>query len=56
MITLFATEEISIANIQNALKHQGANILSVVLDMHLRDKSKFANYQRAFLICSEEVF
>ena len=53
MITLFATEEIPISDIQNALKHQGATILSVVLDVHLRDKSKFTNYQKAFLICSE---
>jgi DNA-binding NtrC family response regulator len=53
MITLFATEEISITDIQNAMKHQGVDVLSVVLDVHLRDKSKFINCNKAFLICSE---
>lgn len=53
MITLFATEEIPISDIKNALKKEGSEVLPVGLTPQLRDRSKYSDCNEAFLVCSE---
>ena len=53
MITLFATEEIPLSDIKNALKKEGAEVSPIVLTSQLRDKSTFSNIHQAFFVCSE---
>lgn len=53
MIRLFATEEIPLSDIRNALKKEGAEVSPIVLTSQLRDKSNFLNICQAFFVCSE---